>query len=112
MKYSGECRHIGLKTQLAKSRYDTEDIRITVQDRWLGIKPDELPEILEPFRRGREVIEVNIAGTGSGLSSVMQIMETHGGRVSVDSVYRQSSAFTMRLPAAGQESNNQSGARK
>ena len=58
MKYSGESRHIGLKTQLAKSRCGAEEIRIRVQDHWLGINPDELPEILEPFRRGREVIEV------------------------------------------------------
>ena len=67
MKYRGESRHIGLETQPAKSRYGTEEIRITVQDHWLGIKPDELPEILEPFRRGREVIEVNIAGRRTGI---------------------------------------------
>src|SRR5262245_18687113 len=107
VKYSGESRHIELRAQLAKSRYGAEEIRITVQDYGLGIKPDELPEIFEPFRRGREVIEMNIAGTGLGLSLVKQIMETHGGRVSIDSVYRQGSAFTLHLPAVREEANGQ-----
>jgi two-component system, OmpR family, sensor histidine kinase SenX3 len=107
VKYSGESRYIRLKAQLAKSRYGDEEIQITVQDYGLGIKPEELPEIFEPFRRGREVIEMNIAGTGLGLSLVRQIMEAHGGRVSVDSVYRQGSAFTLHLPASRQEMDNQ-----
>jgi len=107
VKYSGESRHIGLRAQLAKSRYGAEEIRITVQDHGLGIKPDELPEIFEPFRRGREVVEMNIAGTGLGLSLVKQIMETHGGRVSIDSIYRQGSAFTLHLPAVRDEANGQ-----
>jgi signal transduction histidine kinase len=107
VKYSGESRHIRLKAQLARSRYGAQEIQITVQDFGLGIKSDELPEIFEPFRRGREVIEMNIAGTGLGLSLVKQIMETHGGRVSIDSVYRKGSAFTLHLPAIRQEANNQ-----
>jgi signal transduction histidine kinase len=106
VKYSGESRHIRLKAQLARSRYGAQEIQITVQDFGLGIKSDELPEIFEPFRRGREVIEMNIAGTGLGLSLVKQIMETHGGRVSIDSVYRKGSAFTLHLPAIRQEANN------
>jgi signal transduction histidine kinase len=106
VKYSGESRHIRLKAQLAKSRYGAEEIQITVQDFGLGIKSDELPEIFEPFRRGREVIEMNIAGTGLGLSLVKQIKEIHDGRVSVDSVYRKGSAFTLHLPAIRQEANN------
>ncbi len=107
VKYGGESRHIELRAQLAKNRSGAEEVRITVQDYGLGIKPDELPEIFEPFRRGREVIEMNIAGTGLGLSLVKQIMETHGGRVSIDSVYRQGSAFTLHLPAVREEANGQ-----
>ncbi|MCI0660352.1 MAG: HAMP domain-containing histidine kinase, partial [Acidobacteria bacterium] len=107
VKYSGDSRHIRLKAQPAKSRYGAEEIQITVQDYGIGIEPRELPEIFEPFRRGREVIELNIAGTGLGLSLVKQIMEAHGGRVSVNSVYRQGSAFTLHLPAVRQETDNQ-----
>jgi len=107
VKYSGEIRQINIKAHLVKSRDSAEEIQITVQDYGLGIESHELPEIFEPFRRGREVIELNIAGAGLGLSLVKQIMETHGGRVSVDSVYRRGSAFTLHLPAVRQEAINQ-----
>lgn len=107
LKYSGESRHIKLKAKLAKGRYSAEEVRITIQDYGLGIKPDELIEIFEPFRRGREAIEMNIAGTGLGLSLVKRIMEAQGGRVSIDSVYREGSAFTLHLPVVRQETNKQ-----
>jgi len=107
VKYSGEIRQINIKAHLVKSRDSAEEIQITVQDYGLGIESHELPEIFEPFRRGREVIELNIAGAGLGLSLVKQIMETHGGLVSVDSVYRRGSAFTLHLPAVRQEAINQ-----
>jgi len=107
VKYSGESRQIRLNAQLSKSRNSAEEIQITVQDFGLGVEPQELSEIFEPFRRGREVVELNIAGTGLGLSLVKQIMETHGGRVSVNSVYRKGSAFTLHLPAVKQDTNKQ-----
>src|SRR5262245_13294985 len=97
VKYSGESRQIRLNAHLSKSKNSAEEIQITIQDFGLGVEPHELSEIFEPFRRGREVVELNIAGTGLGLSLVKQIMETHGGRVSVNSVYRKGSAFTLHL---------------
>jgi signal transduction histidine kinase len=102
IKYSGDSRYIRVKAHVAKGRTNTEEVQITIQDHGLGIKPDELPKIFAPFHRGREVTETNIPGTGLGLSLVKQIMDSNGGRVSVNSVYEEGSAFTLHLPAVRQ----------
>ena len=99
MKYSGESLLIKIKAErAATSRGD--EAQITVEDRGLGIPPAELPQVFEPFFRGRAVVDAQIRGSGLGLSLVKHIIEAHGGRVTVKSAERQGSAFTIHLPAA------------
>jgi signal transduction histidine kinase len=51
----------------------------------------------DPFYRGSNATE-EIAGSGIGLAGVRQIVEMHGGTVSVESVAGEGSTFTVRLP--------------
>ncbi len=60
-------------------------------------RPDDLPRIFERFHRGGNVAG-QIQGTGIGLSSALQIVEQHGGTISVVSEERVGSIFTVRLP--------------
>lgn len=71
---------------------DDHDALITVSDSGHGIPPQDLPLIFEPFftRKG--------AGTGLGLSITRQIVEEHGGSISVDSEPGHSTTFRIRLP--------------
>jgi signal transduction histidine kinase len=62
----------------------TGTVSIAVQDRGAGISPVDLPHIFEPFYRGRAVIDAQVKGSGLGLSIVKQIVEAHGGRITVD----------------------------
>ena len=71
-----------------------------VEDEGLGIPAADLPHVFEPFRRGSNVAD-RILGMGIGLAGVRQIVELHGGVVTVESQEGVGSRFTVRLPLAG-----------
>ncbi len=96
IKYSGDQRWIKVRARSLLSRRGPE-IRISIQDHGIGIAPNDLPHIFEPFYRGRSVAASDIHGTGLGLNLVKQIAEAHGGRVSVESTVGQGSTFTLHL---------------
>jgi signal transduction histidine kinase len=70
---------------------------LTVTDEGLGIPPEDLPHVFEPFRRGANVVG-RINGTGIGLASAKRIVERHGGTLTASSEPGQGSTFTVRLP--------------
>ena len=72
---------------------------VHVQDTGIGIPQSEIPRVFDRFFRGSNVAG-RIEGAGIGLSGVSQIVEQHGGRVSVESVEGKGSTFTVRLPMA------------
>jgi PAS domain S-box-containing protein len=72
---------------------------LTVSDQGVGIPRADLPHIFEGFHRAGNVAG-QIAGTGLGLASARQIVEQHGGTISVESQEGVGSTFTVRLPLA------------
>ena len=71
---------------------------VTVADTGIGIPEDELPQIFERFFRGDRPRQEQIPGTGLGLAIVKEIVELHGGWVTVESEVGVGSAFTVWLP--------------
>lgn len=69
---------------------------LRVQDEGMGIPAEDLPNIFERFHRAGNVGRV--AGSGIGLAGVNQIVEQHGGSISVDSTEGNGSTFTVCLP--------------
>jgi signal transduction histidine kinase len=71
----------------------------SVEDRGLGINPDDRKHVFEPFYRGREAVSQQIQGSGLGLNIVTRVAVAHGGRVTLTSEPGKGSTFTLALPA-------------
>jgi PAS domain S-box-containing protein len=69
---------------------------VTVQDDGVGIRPEALPRIFDPFYTTKRPG----GGTGLGLSICMSIIREHGGTIEAESLPAGGSAFTIYLPAA------------
>jgi signal transduction histidine kinase len=85
----------------AKARRTTsgQEVWIVVEDEGPGIPSDELSQIFEPFYRGRHARNLEIEGSGIGLSIVRQVVRSHGGRIRVSSPEENGTRFTLQLPA-------------
>ena len=71
---------------------------VRIADSGVGIPPDRLRLIFEPFYTTKAPDENGNGGTGLGLSVCRQIIEQHHGRIRVESVVGKGSTFTVKLP--------------
>jgi hypothetical protein len=69
-----------------------------VRDTGIGISPDHLVKIFEPFWQADARERASSRGTGLGLSIVRRLVIMLAGEVSVESVVGEGSTFTVRLP--------------
>ena len=75
---------------------------MTVADNGIGITPEALAQIFEPFVQERHATEFNGSGLGIGLTLVRELVEGHGGRVTASSAGPGcGSRFTVALPLLG-----------
>jgi signal transduction histidine kinase len=68
---------------------------LEIEDTGVGIAPEMTPQVFEPFFRVREG---SVPGTGLGLSISKEIVEAHGGTLSVRSQLGSGSTFSIMLP--------------
>lgn len=71
---------------------------ISVQDNGLGIPKESVSRLFEKFYRVRNDDRKDIIGTGLGLSLAKQIIELHGGTITVESEHGNGSKFTFTIP--------------
>jgi signal transduction histidine kinase len=71
---------------------------IAVCDTGVGIPPEQLRLIFEPFYTTKKPDEQGHGGSGLGLSVCRQIIEQHHGRIRVESIVGKGSKFTVKLP--------------
>jgi len=87
---------------------DAQSVSISVSDTGIGILPEHLPHIHEPFYQLDSSLQKAQGGLGIGLTLVWQLVEMHGGAVSVHSDGAdRGSKFVIRLPLAESPSRSQ-----
>jgi len=78
-----------------RARAAGDRIVIEVEDNGIGIAPDVLSRMFDPFFSTKE------GGSGLGLALTQQIVRDHGGYLRVDSVVGRGTTFTVSVPASG-----------
>ncbi len=71
-----------------------------VIDRGIGIPSDRIERIFEKFYRVENAVTRQVRGTGLGLAICRELVEAHGGHITVESVVGVGSKFTFTLPVA------------
>ena len=71
---------------------------LSVQDNGVGIPKEDIAHIFDRFYRVDKARSREAGGSGLGLSIVRQLVELHGGRVTVESQFGHGSTFTVELP--------------
>jgi signal transduction histidine kinase len=74
-------------------------VELTIQDEGVGIPTEDLDRVFHPFFTTKE------RGTGLGLAVVHQIMENHGGQITVKSEPSEGTTFRLVLPMSVERSS-------
>lgn len=78
---------------------DRQTVILRVADSGIGIEPDDFPHLFDRFYRGSQVRQLDIPGTGLGLGIAREIVQLHGGTITVESTVGEGSTFEVSLPA-------------
>ncbi len=81
-----------------------QGIAFTVADTGIGIAPEQLKLLFQPFKQLDSQLNRQYAGTGLGLALTRKLARLHGGDVTVQSTLGEGSQFTLFLPYGSQES--------
>ena len=86
-------------TLLVSTRISGEEVVLRFKDNGCGMDTDTMSRIFDPFYTTKE----SGKGTGLGLAIVAQIVETHGGKIYVDSEPGAGTEFRIYIPLVGAE---------
>lgn len=88
-----EAKNVNLDDTSAPPLPDGRYIEISVQDEGVGIKPQDLPNIFDPYFTTKQ------KGSGLGLATAYSVMKRHQGDITVKSQVGRGTTFHIYLPA-------------
>ncbi|MEG3956581.1 response regulator [Microcoleus sp. herbarium2] len=92
VKFTPEGGKITLKVESAGAH-----CLLQVKDSGIGIRTEQIPYLFERFRQAEGSASRSYEGSGLGLALVKELVELHGGKISVESVYGEGTTFTVWL---------------
>ena len=104
VKFTPKGGQVNLEVTLLSSNLATSDrtllqyLRISVIDTGIGISPENIEKLFQPFMQIDSALNRQYEGTGLGLALVKRIVELHNGRVGLTSGLGIGSHFTVDLP--------------
>jgi signal transduction histidine kinase len=76
-----------------------DDLYVRVSDTGIGIAPEQLATVMEPFRQADSTTTRSYDGVGLGLTLVNAMIQAHGGALSLESEVGAGTVATLRFPA-------------
>ena len=90
------CKYSNDQKVVVVVEFEPETLIMSFSDEGIGIAPEDIEHIFEPFRRGRNA--QGIKGHGIGLSLVERIVLLHQGQINTQSELNKGTTFTLRFP--------------
>jgi signal transduction histidine kinase len=79
-------------------RADDRWVELRIADTGIGIAPEDCERLFTRFFRTEDAARRAVVGAGLGLSITKDIVESHGGRIDIQSEVGRGSVFRVRLP--------------
>ncbi|MCK4738796.1 MAG: HAMP domain-containing histidine kinase [Deltaproteobacteria bacterium] len=73
-------------------------LKVIVRDTGIGIDPERIDTIFDPFEVGEKTLKRDYGGMGAGLALTKRFVEFHGGLIHVDSTLGKGSTFEFFIP--------------
>jgi signal transduction histidine kinase len=89
----------GGRVVLAMEAMPEGAIRLSVADTGIGMRPEEIPLVLQPFRQVESSLNRRYDGAGLGLPLARTLAELHGGKLVIESAPGKGTKVTITLPA-------------
>jgi adenylate cyclase len=92
MKFTDNGGAIAIKVEPAG-----DHVRLQIKDTGIGIRTEQIPHLFQRFRQAEGSVNRSYEGSGLGLALVKELVELHGGQISVESIYGAGTTFTVWL---------------
>jgi two-component system cell cycle sensor histidine kinase PleC len=90
---------------MVRAASDNNALVLAVEDTGIGIPPDHVHHLGNPFVQVRSSAGAAHEGTGLGLALVRALAEVHGGRLKIESVLNHGTTVSVTIPGISQQAS-------